>query len=370
MYDRLSRWTEQIESKIGQVPAAVVTSLFAMILAGLYVRPAVKTVALGALYSRMAEDPFTFIEGNYVAFRVLTPLISWVLGLRGELIVVTNLLAATALLILVYVYFRRRGFQSEDSLVVSLVLALTLPTLTTIYYGGYTDSVTYVIVFLMWWFRRNLLVFFSCLFLGLLNRESIVFLLPWFTFLQLSLARSKFRWVGRAVIGYVIVFGLFYVYRQWMSQFGEVPFTTMYYLGPILDDPLHWFKRSYPESWIGVFSVFKVLWIVPVAAGVAMWCEGDRRQLLGIVLLFLCVYAQLAIAFDSSRMITLAFMVMPVSLAYLFQHEQYQVRRWIVPLIIFNLFVPQLYTAAHIIEFMHSVPARLFQTYVLGNPAW
>jgi hypothetical protein len=368
--DRFGVIVENLERRWGRQLAALLVSLTSLAAAALYVRPAVKPVALGVLYGRMAEDPFTFIKGNYVAFRILTPLVSWCLGLRGQAIIITNLLAALTLLILVYLYFRREADHHREAVFAVLVLAFSLVTLTTVYYGGYTDSLTYVIVFLMWRYRSQPAVFYPLLLAGLLNRESIVFLLPWFWFLQYTETEQGSRFFPGRLIGLVVVIALFFLYRRWIGSQGEVPFRAMYYLEPMLTDPLHWFKRSYPESWLGFFSVFKLLWVFPVLWIVSLWRDRSWRPLWAIAILAFCTGAQLLVAYDSSRMLTLGFMVMIVSLKGLFAEDRYAIKKWGLPLLIGNLLVPQLYTAAHIVEFMHSVPARLFQTFVLNDPVW
>ena len=103
---RISQIIEKSENRFGRIPFALLVALLLMILAAIYVRPALETVVLGNAYAELASDPFSE-NPNVVGFRILTPLISYVLGLRGQLIIVTNLLFAFAFLAAVYLYFRK-----------------------------------------------------------------------------------------------------------------------------------------------------------------------------------------------------------------------------------------------------------------------
>ncbi len=369
MYAKLDRFADWLEDKSGHV-AGIWVALGLIAAAAIYVRPAINTISLGVLYGRMADDPFTLIDGNYVAFRILTPLLSYLLGFRGQLIIITNLLVACTLLALVYTYFRSRTSRPGDALFAVAVMAFSLVTLTTIYYGGYTDSLTYLIVFLMWWTRRRPVWFYSLFMVGMLNRECMLFLVPWFVFLRWEERGSLGKTLAEAAIGIGLALMPYYFVRQWIAAQGEVPFRAMYYLKPLLDNPLYWLRRSYPYCGLGLFTVFKVFWIIPLMAGLAMWRSGERRQVMSMLLLLGCAFSQLVIAFDSSRMLTLAFPVMLIGLLYLFKTDSYNFRTWAGYLFVGNLLVPQLYTAANTVEIMYSLPGNILMLLLKDKVGW
>ena len=369
-YALLNSLASWFEGRFGKRSAGLGISLVLMVIAGLYVRPAVKTVALGVHYGRMAEDPFAFIPGIAVVFRILTPLISYLLGFRGQLIIITNLLMAAALLVLVYHYFRSRTPQPGDALYAAGVMAFSLVTLTTVYYGGYCDSLTYLIVFLMWWLRSNRPVFYLLFFLGMLNRECLLFLIPWFAYLHLCECRCKWRGLLELVIGLGIALGLYYVYRSWIGSHGEVPFRARYYLEPLLEDPLHWIRYSYVYWGTGFFSVFKLLWCLPLVAGVSMWRNVLRRELFSMVLVSACAISQLVIAYDTSRMLTLSFPVVLVALLHLFKTNAFGFRGWAGYVLVGNFLVPQLYTASRYVEVMYSTPGNIIMLLLFRKDGW
>ena len=360
-----------------------------LLLAGFYVCPATRPAALGKFYVLLASHPFD-ADRNVVGFRILTPLISWAVGLRGNLLLVTNLIFAAVLLGMSYRYFASRCARPGDALLAALTLTYSLVTLTTVHYGGYTDSLTYVLLLAMWWGRRHRVLFHLCFLLGLLNRESVAFLVPWFAYLTLREVRPWWRAALDLTIGFGAAFGLYALFRAWNAQGQQIKYTTGFYVAPLAADPLHWVRKSLGYWWLGWFSVFKLLWVFPVAAGVAAWRAGERHLVWSMLLLTACAWAQMAIAFDSSRMLTLAFPVMVLALEYLLRPvageaagagpapavlgpgaeppPETGVRRWAHWILLANLFVPQLFTAGTIVEQMHSPLSRLLLSLTGAKP--
>lgn len=351
---KIRQFIEKSEKRIGRIQFALLVALLLLILAAIYVRPAVDTVVLGNAYAELANDPFSE-SSNAVGFRILTPLISYALGLKGKLIIVTNLMLAFTFLFITFIYFRKKLSDPTDALLVTSVFAFSLVTLTTIYYGGYCDSATYLIVLGMWILRSRLVLFFALLLLGLLNRESIVFLLPWFVFLGIVESENKISTALKFTAGFALVFGLNYLFRIWVLSFREVAFGASYYLQPLLDDPLIYFKKSYEHQGLGFFTVFKATWIFVIVAVLSFWNKRMIRPLIEICLILFFVWTQMFIAWDSSRMLTLSYPVMLISLLHLFKTNPYNFRSWGYLAFFFSLIIPQMYTASNIIEFMRSV---------------
>ena len=88
-----------------------------------------------------------------------------------------------------------------------------------------------------------------------------------------------------------------------------------------------------------------MLWIVPLLAAFAMARRGDRRGPLSMLLLLACTWAQLFVAYDTSRMFTLGFLVMLLALRDLFTRDDLGLRRWLPWLLLLQLLVPQIRTA-------------------------
>lgn len=321
-----------------------------MFLAIMYVRLDTHCHHLGYWYAELSRAPFDFATENPVGFRRLTPTISCLLGLSGRLIVVTNLLFAAALLFAVARYFVTRSERLVDTAMAVAAMTFSLVTLTTIHCGGYTDSATYLLTFLMWWFRRRGALYYSLFLLCLLNRESIIFLLPWLVFVRAQAVDFRWRWLPETVIGFALPIAAYLGYRDWIAQHTEVIFTLDYYVSQFLADPLTVFRTTFYYHGLGAFSVFKLLWIFPLLAVGLHIRHREWPPLVSFGLLLVGAYTQLFFAIDTSRMMTMAFMIMPISLIYLLRDNKLNVRRWAGWILWANLAVPTLYTAENIIE--------------------
>ncbi|HEX2896933.1 MAG TPA: hypothetical protein VHP63_02665 [candidate division Zixibacteria bacterium] len=361
--------TLYLEKTRGIHIASFLIAFALMIIACIYVRPAIDVVALGRGYAALSQEPFGNTPSS-LGFRILTPAISYILGLRGKLIIITNLLFALTFLAVTYRYFRKNLTQLNDALFATAVFAFSLVTLTTIYYGGYCDSLTYLIVLLMWMFRSNLLLCSVLFLLGLLNRESIVFLLPWFVFLQASESTERIKVIIRSVFLYSLSLGIYFAFRMWIASFREVEFSTDYYFSPFSENFLSIFKKSYGFHLIGIFSVFKAFWIMVLIALQSFWKKHQFNQIISIALLLFLVWLQVFFAWDTSRLMTLAFPVMFISLLHVFENNTLGFRSWCWPVLILNFMVPQLYTAEQILEYMNSTIGKLLDWLWTGQAQW
>jgi hypothetical protein len=353
------------------VGAGFVVGLVLFVLACIYVRPGYQTeTGLGQHYAALARDPFAFGQANPVAYRFLTPLISWAIGLRGGLVVVTNLVLAFLFIVAVYLCFRRLSERPADAGIAASVIAFSLVTLTTIYYSGFCDTLTYIIIFFMWWWRRKALPFWVLFVAGVFNRESIAFLVPWFLFIRFVDRKSLVRWLVADTIGLAAAGVIIYVVRQWQTDHFRIVYDSSYYLEPIKNELMFYFKKSWAEQILGLFSVFKLLWVIPIAAFLLYRRQRHHTEMISAVLLLLCAEAQLLIAFDSSRMLTMTFMLAMIAMVHLMRDNHKWIAKWAVPVLLWNLLVPQLYTAAHFIEYMHTFPGNLIMMAFFGKTVW
>jgi hypothetical protein len=357
------------EARGGRTIVAFAVAGLLMVLSGIYVRPAIRTVALGQDYAAMASHPFDHARGTTVGYRVLTPLVSHLLGLSGERIIITNLLLATVLLALAYVYFRQSSRHPVDAVLAASTLAISLVTLTTIYYGGYTDSMTYVLLFLMYLFRRRPALFFALLLLNLMNRESVLFLVPWFLFVSAGERTSRKRWLAESAIGYGLVLAAVSLFRHVLAGIRPIEFGAAYYLQPLIHNPFFWFRRSFTCQEIGFLSVFKFSWFFVAFAVSSLWARGRWREVVSLGLLTACCGLQLLVAIDSSRLWTMSFPMMIIALQHLLAVHPRPFRRWAPAVLLANLWLPQMFTAGHLIEIMRSTPVCLLLTW-LKHERW
>ena len=322
----------------------------------LYARLDTQCAYLGKYYVALAKDPFAFDETNPVSYRLLTPFLSWLIGFRGKGgLILTNLILSGVLIGCVYSRYRKCAQQAGDAFLAAVIVTFSLVVLTSIYCGGYCDIMSYLLIFLMWRYRENRPVFYGLFLLGLLNRESIAFLIPWFAFLTMELPGSRKAKLLDVVIGFGVSLGAYYLFRLWIQSHQTVQYSTEYFLGNLLTQPLNVFRSTLDWHAVGLFSVFKTLWIIPCLAVVSWIRRRDYHQLVGVALILGGAYLQLLVAWDTSRMFTLSFMVMFLSLDHLLETDGFHLRTWVFWAVLFNLLVPQLYTAGPRIEVWQSL---------------
>lgn len=333
----------------GLAVAAVGVGVSLLLLAMARVDVGLRPTHLGKFYVLLAADPFTPDAGNPVAYRILTPLLSYLVGLRGIRLLITNWILAATLLAAAYAWFRRSGQAPRWSFLGASTLALSMVTLITVRYGGYCDSLTYLLVFLAWWARHRPGLASLLFFLALVNHESAVFLAPWLGF-EIAAPPGGGRRLGAAITGIAAALACFVVLRLLQARISPATeYSFTYYLQPLLSDPLHWFRESGGHRLRGVFAAFNLYWVLPLWAASHAWLRGDRRAATSILLPIPCAFAQLLVAYDVTRMTTLAFMSVLLGTEYLLRTRAAGAWAWLLPLSVVNWFIPQVNVAMGVV---------------------
>lgn len=346
LYARLDAFVAGLEQRLGRL-APFAVGAAGLALACLWVHPASEPQGIGNYYTWLSMNPFGNATRNPVAFRPLTPWISWVFGLRGAALRYTNLFFAGVLLACVYEWFRRQAPRPGDALLASAVLCFSGVTLGVVFSPFYCDALTLLVAFGMWCTRKRPVLFYALFAIGLFNRESLLFLVPWFAFLELAESPRRARTFATEIAGYGVALALYAAFRAWSAQQAPVEYDLDYYLGPLADDPLHFFRQSARYQWAGFYSVFGPAWAIAVAGVVAMWQRGDRARPLGLALLLVSVWAQLWVAVDSTRLFALAFPAMILALEELFRSGAFRFREWAPWLVLLQALAPPTQAASN-----------------------
>ncbi|MGH7893742.1 MAG: hypothetical protein ACREQL_03690 [Candidatus Binatia bacterium] len=363
-YDWLDARIVALE-RVGRTGAAAIISLLLLCGACAVVQPLLTPTHWGICYAALAQNPFALDQPSGCAYRRLTPLLSYCLGLRGDRIVWTNLLLAWLLIASIYAYFRRTAPRPGDAFFAATTMTFSMVTYSTLFNPGYCDTLTYLLVFVLWRVRSRARLFYPLFLLCLLNREGVAFLVPWFAFLAISESTHKRHTTLEILAGYGTSLGLYVLFRAWVASHTPGPMLDAdLFVAPLRIDPLHWVRRSFGYWGIGAFSVFKLLWAIPLVAMHSLWQTGRRRDAMSMLLLLGCALAQLVLAFDTSRLLTLSFMVMVVALLHLFETDAHGFRGWVGWLVLGNLAVPDLYTAENIVAVMRSPLSARLTAYV------
>lgn len=358
-YDWLDNLLRAGETHLGRYGWAAVVGVVLVGAACLYVRPDTTCQYLGRHFADLASHPFSPSIGNQIPHRILTPLISYLLGLRGCAVTLTNIMIAAVFIACVYDYFRSVTPRPGDALLAACCITFSLAVLTVIHCGGYCDVLTYLLVFLMWRHRERRMLFYLWFLISLFNRESVVFLLPWFAFISLHEEPHKLKRTLELITGFsipLIIYGWFY-YN--LSSHQDFEYSVGYYIKPLINDVLGRFMWTLPHHGLGLFSVYQILWIIPGIAVAHAYRARRYLVIFGLALPVLCAWMQMFVANDTSRMFTLGFIVMIPALENVLTENSLQFRRWAYGLLLFHLIVPQLYTAGPTIEIWKSLALHL-----------
>ena len=342
-----------LEMRTGPWRTGLVVATAAMLLACIYVRPTVQTTWAGRLLADLARDPFPVGVSNVLGFRILTPLISYIVGLRGEGIVITNLFFVWLLLVIVYPQLRSARVSPYYAALGTLALVLSAPNLTVIYYSEGNDALAHLLLAVAYFQRRRAWGLWGCFALSLFNREAALFMLPWLMYLRLRERGWGTAYVFELLAALVPCFVGYMLFRDWMGGRIHVQQDLGHYLGPILNYPLEIWRLTFGYQWLGWLSVFKSMWIVPAFAFVWSRRSHDVAWRNSSLILVVCVYAQFFLAWDATRLLSMAFPLMFMAWEVLFPHNRFNVKHWVAPCFIVSLTVPNLYVSRDIIEMMH-----------------
>jgi hypothetical protein len=350
-YERLDRCETMGRERFGPWLWSAIAGASLLTLAGLLVRPALHSVALGQHYAALASDPFS-ASPNPVGYRLLTPLLSHLVGLHGDGILIVNLAFSCALLVLVHRYFASHGARPGDALAAPASLALSLVTLAPLYFGGYCDPLTYLAIFGAWAWRRRPIRVGLCVLVGLMNHEVMLFVVPWIAFESWRAGSRRERALLVAAVAAALLAHL--AYRTAVGSLRPVQFSLEYYLAPLRADPLHWARQAGHLWGLGLFTVFRLLWLLPLWNAWAAWRERAIGEMAGMALLLGGAGASLFVAFDTSRLWALAFPLLLLAMERAPGPEAPDWRPWFLAVFLANFLVPPLFTAEHLVVMLHS----------------
>lgn len=336
-------------------PVAALLGLAALMLASLAVTPARAPLGeLGAAYCELAASPLGEAP-NPVPGRLLTPLVSWLVGLRGERMLATVLAACLLLPVLVARHALARGLGVVGAGLFAAALATTLVVRTSLHCGCYPDVVTYLGLFGVWVLRRRPGLAALCWFLALLDHERAVLMGPWVVALLVHAGgrspggRRVWAWLAP-----LLAVAAWFALHAWLESRRPAEHSVASYLQPLLADPLHNLRPYGIRPLIGWASALQWIWLVPLAWSVTLVRHRRWGPLVIEVGLPLAgAGVAMLVAYDWSRMAVLAFpCLLPALEAGLAGGGAY--RRRLGWLLAAQTVTPQVFTAWYIVEIMRS----------------
>lgn len=328
----------RLESRIGRAAASLLIAAALLLIAAFACTPRSVLEYHGLGFSRLSEAPLDFSRPAALRYRILSPLIGYLLFFRGALFQYFMLMVTGGFLAFVYHAFRKREYSPAESFGITAMMTFSTLVFYQFYFPGYTDPATYLLLAVFVFSRRRLLTDLLLVALLLFNHESTLVLFPFLLLLRMDGDPSLESFLRSC--GFLILAVLPYLlYRSYVSAHAPVDFSVDYYFD---ENNLNWTRQQLSGKIpFGIFQAFRLFWILPIMALVINAYKKNFGEFLLMIALFLGVSAQFYVAYDVSRLAGLAFPLVlsgAVRVREFIGKDKFVVALFI--LILLNFFVP------------------------------
>ncbi|TAH41140.1 MAG: hypothetical protein EYC69_09200 [Bacteroidetes bacterium] len=333
-----------MEDKLGLKLSSILIGLILLGLAALFTSPRWELFFHGKGFSRLSLAPFDLSVESSLRYRILSPLLGYLLFLKGALFKYFMLAALAIFHMLVYFFHRRKGFSPLESLGIGMLLSLSTLSFFQLYFPGYTDPVSYILLLILLFNRERNVLVMTCLALMIFNHDNTVFLFP-FLYLFLLGNDFSFQRLAKTFLLFIPAIILYATYRFVLGSITEVGFDTGYYFS---QENLRWTWDHVSEHLAeGIFQAFRMGWILPLVALLINIRDKRYYEIVLILTCFFFVASQFFIAYDISRLSGLAFPLIILS-GWRFKESlsPRTFRGLLWAAVIINLFVPSLCVGA------------------------
>ena len=344
---------EKTELRYGRMSVSIVIGFLFLFAAAMVTSIRLETLHHGNGFTRLSIHPFDFSLPNDLRYRILSPLLGYLLFFRGPAFKFFMLIILAVFLGFIYFFCRRDYTKPSAALLITALCAFSTLTFHQLYFPAYNDPFSYLLILLFLAFFKDQKTSSLLLTLLLFNHENTIFLFPFLFLLSIS-GNYSFRNILAVSTRFFIAVILYWAYRQFISYHVKVEYTASYYLDP---KQMEWTQEHVlPHLLTGVFQAFRLFWIFPlVALAINIYEKRPMENIL--FLLALCgVLAQFLVAYDISRLAGLAFPIIILSAlrsAKFFSYKNFLAGTAII--IILNFLIPSFYIGA-----MDPIPLRPF----------
>ncbi|GAB4339731.1 MAG: hypothetical protein Kow0099_15100 [Candidatus Abyssubacteria bacterium] len=363
--ESLSRKLEEAEKRFGLHITAMMIGLLLLASASVYVTPALHTINHGVNYQKLSSAPLDFASGNPLQLRILTPLLAHVLLFRGNRYIFFPLLMGLLFMAAVYLHFRKEDSAAE-SLGATALMAFSTPVLFTLHFQGYTDTTSYLLLWLCLT-MRNLPLQASLFSLALLNHESNAFALPFLLYRPWEENFSLRKMLVHA-IPYCIAFVPFLLYHRFVISQANVVYSPDFYLNK--ERIIVSIRSIFRLMPIGIFEAFRLFWLIPLYAAYLTFRKKQYGSTAWLILVILCSASQLLLATDTSRLLGLAFPAILLGAKILKTELPPELfAKGLFLLLLLNFFVPVYYVGQHHMIPFFPLPVSIILK-LFGIDAW
>ncbi len=329
---------EKAEQRFGRGLVWVLTGIFFLLSAALVSAVRFETSYHGNDYTLLSSNPFDFKQVIDLRFRILSPLLGYVLYLRGPVFKYFMLFVLAVFFGLIYFFLRREKYRPSEALGVTALLSFSTLSFYQFYFPAYTDPMSFMLIILYFYLFRNIFLNTILLSLLLFNHENSLFLFPFFFLLSLN-GDNSIKNILTINMRFIIAVIPYLIYRFYVDAHTEVGFNTSYYFDPY---GMKWTREHVaPHLLEGIFQAFRLSWIFPIAAIAINLYEKRFREILLMIVIVVFVLMQLIIAWDISRLVGFAFPVILIAanrMRIFLGTEKFLILTYSVVLI--NFFIP------------------------------
>ncbi|HQW06561.1 MAG: hypothetical protein IPH05_02315 [Flavobacteriales bacterium] len=298
LLDRTDALLERWYARVGLWPSSLIIAIALVLVAFIYVDGGTVPVSHGEGYAALSRDPFAQSVSNPFRFRILAPLIGWVLHLRGPLFILVPWFFLVGFVAMVNVWSRREGAWPSLALVIMLAMIFSPVIMHSLVAPGYIEVVSYFLLGMALMNVRSMLVSCACMALAVMTHESAIFLTPAWLLAAMSISGKSRRWWAKRLLLLAGMLLPYLAYRFWVVQVDEEALSAAYYFSYanlrscVASGPL--------GTVVGIFAVFRLHWLV---LAIPFFMLGLRNgNVRWALLLVASVGLTLVIAFDTTRM--------------------------------------------------------------------
>jgi len=333
----ISGFLIRLESRYGLVAASLVVTLILTGIAVIYVQPIFTVAFHGLLFQDLSSHPFSFHIENHLQYRILGPLLGYLLFLRGDLFFILPLIFIALFPAITYYSYRKKKIEPIDSFFLACFIAMSCVVLLPLVAPGYTDVITWFFIFLAFSNAKKILksaIFFS---LALLNHESSLVLLPGLILYSWWLQKSGFM---KIILVYMLACIPHLIYRQ----FVDAHVTPLYSVSFYLSETNFWFVMHKLVLYLpaAIFYAFKLWWIFPVCF--VAWSINQKKFLQCCIIACITggAFILVFIGYDYTRMVVIAFPAVLLSYEWFKEIlEMKKLRKLTVVIIVLNFLILQ-----------------------------
>lgn len=354
------------ETKSGLLATSALVAVILVAIGFVYSTPGFRPVLNGYTYSQLALDAIPSEINGPQGFRVLSILAGSLLGLKGPAFSIIPGVMGLMFVGAVYFHYRKTSFTELEAAGMAALIAFSTPILYGYHFVGYTDTTSYLFVFLSIIFIRSRIwpLFFA---MAMLNHESNLFAAPFICLLSYKLNGGRISIVWTAVgLGLALLPTI--AYRLYILNTAEINYSPGFLLNY---DHIHWAITSQILLGpLGAFYGYKLFWVLPLVALCKFWTSKRYLDCLIISSMVLFTITQLGLGTDTTRYFGLMFPAILFATAGLREYygrETFIKRLWI--LIGLNFLIPQLIVQEPSIIPVFPFPVSIIM-YFFGIDVW